>query len=189
VSSAPDYARPISGWRVWLVTDVEGKPRLASLFYDTLWPVRRELVGECLARRGRFQLLNRRAEAEGHALPGERCGCGIYAARELSTAINYLRSYGPRAVGKVERRPVLHRVLGRVLLWGRLVECEAGWRGALAYPQCLFLPEQSRSGEPIRRLEADALSLADYGIPVEILDGVGREEEISEALRERAAAA
>jgi hypothetical protein len=187
--SAPDYVQPITGWRTWLVADVDGKPRLASVFYYALWPVRRELVSECLARRSRSRLLNRRADDEGHSTPGERCACGIYAARELRTALGYLHSSGLRDVREVEGRAVLHRVLGRVVLWGRLVECEAGWRGAFAYPQCLYLPERTRRGDPVRRLEDVALSLTEYGVPVQILDGAGSEEEITEALRELLAAA
>jgi hypothetical protein len=189
VSSAPDYPQPISGWRVWLVAEVEGKARLLSVYYHVPWPVRRELVGECLARRGRFRLPGWRAGAEGHATPGERCACGIYAAREPSSAIDYLRTYGTRSVREVEGWPVVHRVLGRVLLWGRLVECEAGWRGARAYPEHLFLPERNWSGRLLERLEDIAFSLANYAIPIEILDGVGCEEELMEALRERAPAA
>jgi hypothetical protein len=150
VSAAPDYVQPISGWRTWLVAEVDGKPRLASVFYYALWPVRRELVSECLARRSPLRLVNRRAEVESHATPGQRCACGIYAAREPRTALNYLQTCGPRDVGEVEGRAVLHRVLGRVVLWGRLIECDAGWRGAFAYPQCLFLPERTRSGDPVR---------------------------------------
>jgi hypothetical protein len=189
VSAAPDYVQPISGWRTWLVAEVDGKPRLASVFYYALWPVRRELVSECLARRSPLRLLNRRAEVASHATPGQRCACGIYAAREPRTALNYLQTCGLRDVREVEGRAVLHRVLGRVVLWGRLIECDAGWRGAFAYPQCLFLPERTRSGDPVRRLEDVALSLTDYGVPVQILDGGGSEEEITEALRERPAAA
>jgi hypothetical protein len=189
VSAAPDYIQPISGWRTWLVAEVDGKPRLASVFYYALWPVRRQLVSECLARRSRFRLLNRRADVESHATPAERCTCGIYAGRELRTALGYLHTRGLRDVREVEGRPVLHRVLGRVALWGGVIDCDAGWRGAFAYPQSLFLPERTRSGDPVRRLEDVALSLTDYGVPVQILDGAGTEEEITEALREQPAAA
>jgi hypothetical protein len=188
MSSAPDFAQPIGGWRVWLVAEVEGEARLVSVFYHVSWPVRGELVGACLARRPYLSRLLHRGEREGHATPGERCACGIYAAGELSAALGYLRTYGVHARCEVEGWPVVHRVLGRVLLWGRVVECEGGWRGARAYPERLFVPERSWSGAAVKRLDELALSLADYAIPIEILDGAGREHEIADALHERLAA-
>jgi predicted MFS family arabinose efflux permease len=48
MSAAPDYAQPLSGWRAWLVAEVEGAPRLVSVVYHVLWPPRQALVGECL---------------------------------------------------------------------------------------------------------------------------------------------
>jgi hypothetical protein len=116
-------------------------------------------------------------------VPGERCACGIYAAGGLSSALAFFGSVGLRELREVEGRPVLHRVLGRVALWGRLVECEAGWRGQLAYPEHLFLPARTRSGKPVGALEEVAWSLADYRVPIEILDRVGRENELAAALR------
>jgi hypothetical protein len=183
VSAAPDYGRAISGWRVWLVVDAEGRSRLASVLYHALWPVRQELVGECLARRSRLWLPSRRSRGKDHPVPGERCACGIYAAGGLSSALAFFGSVGLRELREVEGRPVLHRVLGRVALWGRLVECEAGWRGQLAYPEHLFLSARTRSGKPVGALEEVAWSLADYRVPIEILDRVGRENELAAALR------
>jgi hypothetical protein len=188
MSAAPDFAQPISGWRVWLVAEIEGKARLVSVFYHVSWPVGRELVGECLSREPLLPRLLRRGEPEGHASPGERCACGIYAARELSAALGYLGIHGVHGTCEVEGWPVVHRILGRVLLWGRLVECEGGWRGQRAYPERLFVPERYWSGAAVERLDELALSLADYAIPIEILDGAGREHEIQDALHERAAA-
>jgi hypothetical protein len=187
VSVAPDYAQAIAGWRVWLVAEVDGTPRLASVLYHALWPLRRELVGQCLARRRRFRFLSRRSRGEEHTAPSERCACGIYAARELSSALTYLCSGSLRDLREVEGRRVLHRVFGRVALWGRVVECDAGWRGELAYPQRLYLPERTRGGAPVKRLEALALSLADYGVPIEIVDGAGSEQELTDALRSHTA--
>jgi hypothetical protein len=188
VSWAPDYAQPISGWRVWLVAEIEGKARLVSVFYHVPWPVRRELAGECLAE-PRLRLFRWRAESVGHPTPAEGCRCGIYAAREPSTATEYLRSSGMRQTRKVNGCPVVQRVLGRVRLWGQVVECDAGWRAARAYPERLFLPEKTWNCTAVKRLDDLALDLADYGIPVEILDGVASEEEIMQALQKRAAAA
>jgi hypothetical protein len=189
VSAAPDYVGTIRGWRVWLVAEIDDDARLVSVIYHVPWPVRVALAGECLSRELRFPRLRRRSELNGHAAPGEECACGIYAARELTKALDYLTECGTQGRRSVEGWPVLHRVLGRVHLWGTVVECDTGWRGARAYPARLFLPEHTWSGQPVDKLDRIALSLADYAIPIEILDGAGRQHEIEAALRTHVEAA
>jgi len=48
--SAPDYAEPLIGWRVWCVVDTADGLRLSSVIHDELWPVETELVARCRAR-------------------------------------------------------------------------------------------------------------------------------------------
>jgi hypothetical protein len=55
-------------------------------------------------------------------------------------------------------------VIGTVSLWGDVVECERGWRAAFAYPSRLFVP----LGFP--GAAEQAVGLADYGVPVELVD-------------------
>ena len=122
---APDYADALIGWRVWCVVRRDGALRLASVIADELWPLEGELVARCRAHEipGSVVLL------DGHPLhpaPASDCTCGIYAAREPATIWTYLR-------GRDEPDTVA-RVLGRVLLWGRAVEHEDGWRAERAYP-------------------------------------------------------
>jgi hypothetical protein len=59
-------------------------------------------------------------------------------------------------------------VVGRVLLWGAVVETELGWRASRAYPQRLFLP--ARTLRERRRAERIAKRLVPYGAPVSRLD-------------------
>jgi hypothetical protein len=65
-------------------------------------------------------------------------------------------------------------VIGRVSLWGRVVECERGWRAACAYPARLYLP-LGRHGRlsflsgPAADAERLALALRIYGVPVELV--------------------
>ena len=62
----------------------------------------------------------------GHSAPLLTCACGIYAARRPDDAVVYLTGRDePGVVG---------RVLGRVALWGAVVEAEDGWRAEYAYP-------------------------------------------------------
>jgi hypothetical protein len=59
-------------------------------------------------------------------------------------------------------------VVGRVSLWGSVVECVNGWRAENAYPERLFVPQfEWRSEEQAASVAAD---LADYRVPVELLD-------------------
>ncbi len=101
----------------------------------------------------------------------------------IYTASKPLRTTGERT--DLNRGPVVHRVLGRVLLWGRVVECQNGWRGARAYPERLVLPELTWGGRTVERLDAIALCLADCATPIEILDGTGGEYELAHALGQR----
>jgi hypothetical protein len=189
VSAAPDYAQPLEGWRVWLVADLEGDARLVSVVYHVPWPARRALAGECLARELRFPRLRQRPRPVEHTAPQAECACGIYATRELNSALEYLADCGTRGRHVAAGWPIVQRALGRVHLWGKVVECDVGWRGALAYPERLFLPERTWNGKPVKDLGRIALSLADYGVQVRILDGAGGDAEIEAAVREHAAAA
>ena len=108
---APDYAEPLIGWRVWCVVETRVGLLLASVIHDHVWPVGRETLARC---------------EHSHPAPDPECGCGIHAAREPAAVLSYLR-------GRDELSTVA-RVLGRVQLWGRVVEHEDGWRAERAYP-------------------------------------------------------
>jgi len=65
------------------------------------------------------------------------------------------------------------RVLGRVSLWGTVVECERGFRAASAYPARISVPADA--GRPWGvDWEEVALGLWDYGVPVEPLSAYSR---------------
>jgi hypothetical protein len=64
--------------------------------------------------------------------------------------------------------------VGRVALWGTVVEYEAGWRASMAYPERLYLPAWRASGAPLANVEEVAMGLADYRVPVEIVDDTPR---------------
>jgi hypothetical protein len=123
--SAPDYAGALIGWRVWCVVRYGGDLRLASVIQDDVWPIATPLVACCRAHEPPANMLLLRAPAR-HEVPAAGCTCGIYAAREPAGAWTYLR-------GRDEPHTVA-RVIGRVMLWGRVVEHEDGWRAERAYP-------------------------------------------------------
>lgn len=153
---APDYAEPVVGWRVWLVAPVDGALRLRSVLYPTVWRPRRPHAAQCAPGRG---------YREAHVVPHARCGCGIYAAADVGTAVDYFDGYAPDAADAV------YRVIGRVNLWGTVIESDRGWRAARAYPERLFVPARSLDGVTDATATDVAFALTAYGVPVEFLDG------------------
>jgi hypothetical protein len=108
---------PITGWRIWNLTDDEDGPRLlpAGSGVDS-WEPRRAVEARCGAPGVLTASIGR------HAAPDIRCRCGIYASQSLD-AFERPRPAWPPAP-----------VVGTVSLWGTVVEHERGWRGRFAYP-------------------------------------------------------
>lgn len=123
-----------------------GRIRLSSVVYKTLWEPRRELSAACRGWRRSFPHFWRR-EALGHEAPEEKCRCGIYGAAEPQRAVPDLH---PRYTDFCEYLlpwPLLDHVIGRVFLWGSILECERGGRASFAYPQELFVPLHCDCGD------------------------------------------
>ncbi len=141
--AAPDYLEPVLGWRIWRVVKCKGRYVLASLFNNVVWVPGTALDARCFAIVRLF----------GHRAPDEKCHCGIYAARR--EAIDW------ELLG---RRALTPLAVGRVYLWGPVVEAERGWRAEHAYPERLFVPSigqtlKERDHRIVEGLEA-------YGVPV-----------------------
>jgi len=179
VSRIPDRIEPVQGWRVWDVVLLDGTPRLCSLAFWSIWIPGRAAQATC-----------RRAPLEGvvaglppHEAPAEACRCGIYATAGLAETLAYSRDVR-------RRRDTIHRVVGRVSLWGTVIECEGGWRSSLGYPAALFVPGVRRRRRRVGLAGADspvediAVGLAAYGVPVELLDA-SDDRELLELLEPR----
>jgi hypothetical protein len=138
--------------------------RLRSVVFDTIWPPEVELTATCnrLWSRLRATLPWRRDTT--HVVPTSHCSCGIYGAKAPELAADYLSLYGD-----VHQHRLRYRAIGEVFLWGDVVEADHGWRASHAYPSRLFLPLTDRYGRR-RELEAIRAGLADYRVPIEILD-------------------
>jgi hypothetical protein len=109
------YVEPIRGWRVWKVTS----GRLYSTVFGTLWPERARLVARC-GLGGRSSPGGLRGV---HEAPSRGCDCGIYGLKSRADALYLAQQIA---------QPVLVAV-GRVSLWGRVVETERGYRAQYAY--------------------------------------------------------
>ena len=75
---------------------------------------------------------------------------------------------------------MVRRVIGRVALWGEVVEGTRGWRASRGYPAELWVPQLDGDGTEIAELESIAIDLADYGVPVHVCDGLTAREAIAE---------
>ena len=120
---------PILGWRVWHVDQRSAPPQLRSWSHSAEWPAGDRLEARCRSVRG----LVRRSRR--HPAPRAGHRCGIYAFREREDADALLRQLGQ--VGTRAGR--LAAAVGRVSLWGRVIENTGGWRAEFAYPYDLVL--------------------------------------------------
>jgi uncharacterized protein len=139
------------GWRVWRFMLKNGEPRLASPEMLNVWEPGRTFVATCNVQAsypGRVQA---------HAVPHERCSCGVYVSPDVRRALEGFHGAGLRGGSGF--------VAGRVRLGGRIVASNHGegeWKGERATILDLYLPRSLSFGIP--RLLADA-----YGVPVETM--------------------
>lgn len=141
----PDLTTCIIGWRGWRVTTSGNEYRLQGLGRDAVWEPKKPVKAEC-KRDTFFSLLHGEPGPEPHDCPGKDCSCGVWAFRSLDEFKKMGESYSSTAV------------VGQVFLWGRVLECENGYRAQFAVPKELWVfdPEHESLGIhyncPIRSL-------------------------------------
>jgi hypothetical protein len=136
-----ELSRPVTGWRAWTVVETPAGVRLGSVLHDLVWPEGRPVLAECRLHEDPFA-----AAVEPHPVPGAACNCGFHAARDAADALSYAR-------GRDEPGTIC-RILGKVSLWGHVLETEAGWRASHAYPARLYVDDSEL-----------AAALGTYGVP------------------------
>jgi hypothetical protein len=119
----------VLGWRAWAVAETSRGVRLASPLFDHVWLPGEPAVASCLRHEDPFAPALDVHEVT--TLAG--CSCGFHAARDPADALFYLHGR--------DAPSTLCRVLGEVTLWGDVLQTEAGWRGTLAYPARLYVPD------------------------------------------------
>jgi hypothetical protein len=117
---APDVVGEVLAYRAWYV-DLrwDREARLVS-FNGTVWPRAAWLAAEC--------------SHDGCDTPGERCSCGVYAARDRAHLLHMgfsRRTYNESPI-----------VIGEVGLVGKVIPGSQGWRAQKARPVRLELPHQ-----------------------------------------------
>jgi hypothetical protein len=125
----PDFVEPLLGWRAWRIwTPLSGSnpcPAFSSVMLDTPWTPRRRFSAEHSFDLG----VNCRG------LMDTCCSCGIYAFRNPFETFVYLMKVRDRLLGMS-----VEVALGTVSLWGRVIECELGYKAQYAYPRYIYLP-------------------------------------------------
>jgi hypothetical protein len=159
----PDYAEPVEAWRVWRVAMREGRVVLQSLFVGAVWEPVVPFVASCTGGH-RSRWAPWRKEPNDHPAPELDCRCGIYGVQSVAAARSYL-----------ETPPLLcrdDRVIGRVALWGAVVEATSGWRASHAYPIELFVPTPVVAPRGFRQrayVDEILLGLEAYKVPVDLV--------------------
>jgi hypothetical protein len=164
VDLIPDFVEPVEAWRVWRAAVREGGVVLQSLFAGVVWEPLVPLVASCTGgHRSRWAPWRR--TPNDHPAPEPDCRCGIYGLRSVAAARSYL-----------ELPPLLcpdDRVIGRVALWGDVVEGTRGWRASHAYPVELFVPAPPVAQRGLRQrayLNEILFALeAAYEVPVDLV--------------------
>jgi hypothetical protein len=125
----PDFVQPLIGWRAWKVwapqTGPDPCPVFSSVILDTPWTPRRRISAEHSFDLG----------AKCRGLLEMNCSCGIYAFKDPIEAFVYLMKVRDRLLGMS-----VEVALGAVSLWGKVIECESGYKAQYAYPCHLYLP-------------------------------------------------
>jgi hypothetical protein len=117
----PIRAETIVAWRAWrlgtyVTSDGTTEPFLRSCVYAEYWP-----AGE------RFE-----ASCPHHPLPAPTCGCGVHGVTTREEAVRWALWAGGALPNPI--------VLGRVNLWGKVLQFSRGYRAQYAYPYELEVP-------------------------------------------------
>jgi hypothetical protein len=129
LSRSPDFVHTITAWRGWGATN----GMLEALGSDSRWEPKRAPKANCLY--------------VSHAAPHMTCRCGYWSFRTFELLQAAMANYA----GTVD-------VIGQVEIWGRVIECENGFRSEFAYPKELWLLDEGleslswKYGVPVRKL-------------------------------------
>jgi hypothetical protein len=114
-------AAPIIGYRHWFV---RADGQLRALTMDYLWAAGKPLLAQCRQQYG--EPSNRYQLQGSHDPPHSVCPCGIYAFKQAPAADEL---WMDRMFDGTGGTPY---IFGAVLLWGRIVEHERGYRAQYA---------------------------------------------------------
>lgn len=129
---SPDLVHVITAWRAWRVSG----EKLQALGQNDIWEPKKILEAKC-------------STAQGHRAPQKACECGVWGFKSLDNLIAALKA------GNYHKQSVI----GKVSLWGRVIETENGFRAQFAYPEELWLTSS----------ELEELGYA-YDVPIRMVE-------------------
>lgn len=141
------FFEPLLGWRTWRVE----RHSLYSLNWDTPWPAQQRLEGGCgfgSQAPGGFSM---------HEVPFRSCHCGIYAFKTRAQAESLARRVLDLSWDILTDEEAV--AIGRISIWGRIIETERGYRAQYAYPyDVIVLGGTERKVQEIREFYAADVS-------------------------------
>lgn len=151
----PDYIESVIGWRTW---SWQRKHGLRSVVKEESWVPGHPNSAECretfayLGALLKREVSLRTSFADGHQAPVDWCRCGIYALRTPA--------------GLPTKTGGDFTIVGRVRLWGHVVQGPRGWRAQFAYPDSLFVVTGSRRRRREDLLERALVDLERFSVSV-----------------------
>ena len=127
---AETVVMPVIGYRAW---KVDTDNRLCSHLWHVHWPIRQRMVAACHIGIGGCQY----SGTNGSHYKLIRHHCGIYAFKTEALLLAYMQEEAEKsrffpASMYTDKREL---VSGSVYLWGKVVECNNGYRATYAYPK------------------------------------------------------
>jgi hypothetical protein len=153
------------GWRAWAIDEelpaFGVSPKLWSATQHFYWTPRKRSEAICSKPNSCSRVQQHKDRRSGETfefsigVPGENCGCGFYSAKDF----NHLQSMGYHQYYEGMGG---FKIVGKVANWGKVIECDLGWRAQYSYPVKLFCPiEAQHLAIPLKQA---------YGVPVVLRD-------------------
>lgn len=162
----------VYGYRVWAMNEHTGRLEAIGIgrkFSNIGWPTWQEIEqcrGLAKAECNRYSHLKNKRRP----IPDENCSCGYHATKTIP-------DYGDLAHLAANNDD--NYVLGKIAMWGRIIEHDEGYRAEFAYPQVLYYPFHSNPNNIKSRIIRNCASV--YGCdvapwPTEISHGFKEEK-------------
>ena len=132
----PERIEPITAWRAWKAFNDNGW-KLKAIGSTGTWEPKKAMEAVCNKNK------------QDHPAPGYGCECGIWSFNTLEDLVPVLAGYSEI------------KIIGQVAIWGRVIECEKGFRSSHAYPTELWILSEEKSLEQLGYT---------YGVPVRIIE-------------------
>jgi hypothetical protein len=121
---AEHSTEPILGWRAWRLRRTESGLRIVPTTPRSAWEPRVAIHATCSGSHTREYMVHNPELAKFHRSPEPGCTCGIHALKD------------PARLARSGRTAA---VVGRVAMWGRVIEHTKGHRAEFAYPSRMRL--------------------------------------------------